>query len=281
MATTADALVGIQQDADGNYFDVVDLGDGSGKQIFKGRTVAELITNYRNAQVNATRKIREQSRELKLTTRPDPAREMRQFRPHQPTANELWQLGEDLKDPAKAAAAQRRAFEWELGASMDEVRASLQEREKEKERVKIHANAAAFMDEHPEFVPCTENEEAIYGYLDARALDYSKRNLEIAFSELRTGLVLRSQRQETPAPTPDARIEQPQAVTRPRVASTGLTSRTSSAVPPSTGPLTNSALAKLADEIDAMPTPEYERRLRDPQWSALAERALAARNPRR
>lgn len=267
----AEVIEGVQQDKDGNYFDVVDLGDGSGPQVFKGKTIAELLGKYRKAQEHATRKIREQALSLKLRDTPDPAKPMREFTQHIPTADELWQLSEDLKDPAKAAGAIARATQWELGATGQEVRATLQSIIEERERAESFRVGADFMDAHPEFKPCPENEEAIYAYLRQRSMAMTRKNLEIAFGELKPGLVLIS-------PVPNAgngtetRIEQP-VVTRPRTASSGLSPRISSAVPPKETPTARPTKLTAAD-IDAMPTAEYERKLRDPVFAAEAERVL-------
>jgi hypothetical protein len=43
----------------------IDLEDGSGKQVFEGATLDELVENLANAQKNATKKIREQAAKLK------------------------------------------------------------------------------------------------------------------------------------------------------------------------------------------------------------------------
>jgi len=276
MATAANPFEGIQQDKDGNYVDVVDLGDGSGPQVFKGKTVPELLAKYRKAQEHATRKIREQALQLKLRETPDPAQPTPNYAPHQPTADELWQLGEDLREPTRAVAALRRATEWQLGASLDEVRATLQGIQAEKMKREVFAAGEAFMNAHPEYVRCAENEQAMFSFLESRGLAMTRKNFEIAFEELRPGLVLAA-----PKPVavqgngqPEPRIEAP-VVTRPRQASTGLSSRMSSAVPPQ-GNVARKGTLTVA-EIDAMPTAEFERRLSsDPAFAAEAERVLQA-----
>ena len=278
MATTGNPLEGIQQDKDGNYFDVVDLGDGSGPQVFKGKTVAELLGKYRRAQEHATRKIREQALALKLRETPDPATPLPEFTPHAPTTDELWQLSEDIKDPNRAANALTRAVEWQLGANLGEVRATLQSIIAEKARRDVFAAGEAFTDAHPEFKKCPENEQAMFAYLDKHNLAYTRKNFEIAFGELKSGLILVSSGQPTGSET-ETRIASP-VVTRPRTASTGLSPRTSSAVPPRENP--SAAKGKLtAEVIDAMPTAEYERKLRDPAFAAEAEKVLQEAATRR
>jgi hypothetical protein len=279
MATAVNPLDGVQQDKDGNFYEVVDLKDGSGQQVFKGRTVAELLGKLRVAQENATRKIREQALALRLQTSPDPAPPTRTYKPHQPSADELWQLGQDLNDPAKRAAAIRRATEWELGASLDEVRNTMRAIAEERERAQAFEAGKAFMDEHPEFVPCQQNEDAIFTYLRERNLALTKKNFSIAFEELKAGLVLRAPQTVARGNDAEARIEPP-AVTRPRQASSGLSSRQSSAVPPKDGPTVKSKLTEA--EIDAMPTDEYMRKINsDPVFAAEALRVLQEAETRR
>jgi hypothetical protein len=278
MATAENPLEGIRQDKDGNFIDVVDLGDGSGPQIFKGKTVAELLGKYRKAQEHATRKIREQALALKLRDTPDPARPLPNYQPHQPSSDELFALSEDLKDPMRAPAALRRATEWSLGTSLDEVRGTLMELQMERERSQVFQAGEQFMEAHPEYKRCKENEDAIFAYLDKNHLAYTRKNFEIAFGELKSGLILVSSQQTTAGSEQGTPIEQP-VVTRPRAASTGLSPRTSSAVPPKEAP--NTMPKKLtAEMIDAMPTAEYERKLRDPAFAAEAERVLQATNRR-
>lgn len=280
MATAANPLEGIQQDKDGNFFDTVDLGDGSGPQVFKGKTVAELLGKYRQAQAHATRKIREQALALKLRDTPDPARPMRDYTRHVPTTDEMWKLRQDLDDAAKAPSAIARAVEWELGASADEVREVLQNMIREQRRRQIFSEAELFKQDHPEFKETVENEKAMFTYMDNHGMDYTKKNFEIAFGELKSGLVLISPGAPPTGSEQGNRIETT-VTTRPRAASSGLSPRTSSAVPPRENTAMRPTKLTAAD-IDAMPTAEYERKLRDPAFAAEAERVLtAANNPRR
>jgi hypothetical protein len=164
-----------------------------------------------------------------------------------------------------------RAVEWKLGASTEELRNELAAREKERMKREIFAAGEEFMNAHPEYKRCTENEDAIFAYLNKNNLAFTRKNFEIAFGELKPGLILVSpgapQGNGTEAP-----IAQPVA-TRPRLASTGLSPRSSSAVPPRENPSANKGKLTAAD-IDAMPTAEYERRLRDPGFAEEAERIL-------
>jgi hypothetical protein len=48
----------------------IDLEDGSGKQVFEGATLDELVENLAKAQKNATKKIREQAAELRAKETP-------------------------------------------------------------------------------------------------------------------------------------------------------------------------------------------------------------------
>jgi len=281
MATALNPLEGIKQDKDGNFIDVVDLGDGSGPQVFKGKTIADLVASYRKAQLNATKKIREQATALRLQATPDRAVPEPTYRPHIATADELWQLSEDLKDPAKAAAALVRATEWQLGASLAEVRETIVSIRTERDKRAVFAAGEAFMNAHPEYKRCKENEDAIFAYLEQNQLAYTRKNFEIAFEYLKPGLELQSPRQSNPQGNePDARIETP-VVTRPRIASTGLSPRTSSAVPP-TGNPTAQRTGKLTEaDIDAMDTNEYLRRISsDSTFAAEAERVLSANRRR-
>src|SRR5690348_17341391 len=54
----------------------IDLGDGSGKQVFEADSAEELIDKLTTAQENATRKIREQQFELRRAARAKPEKEV-------------------------------------------------------------------------------------------------------------------------------------------------------------------------------------------------------------
>jgi hypothetical protein len=277
MATATNPLEGIQQDADGNFFDVVDLGDGSGKQVFRGKTIGEVLAQYRKAQENATRKIRELTRAQRMTATPDPAPRAQSFQPHQPSPDELWQLGEDLRgDAPRQQAALRRAMEWELGSSIAEIRQRFAEIQQDRMREQIFSAGEAFMNAHPEYVRCNENEDAIFEFLDSRGYAYTRKNFEIAFEELKPGLVLSSTEQVIPATQTETRIEQPGVVTRPRVAATGLSSR-NTAVPGGGVTQMRPATKRLTlDELERMPSDEYARRMGDSQFRREADSLLEA-----
>jgi hypothetical protein len=160
-----------------------------------------------------------------------------------------------------------------LGANLTDVRAVLQQIISERLSREVRAAGAEFMAAHPEFKPCTENEEAIYAYLRKHKLGFTRKNFEIAFGELKSGLILVSPGAAPTGEGTEARIAP--VVTRPRIASTGLSPRSSSAVPPKENP--SAAQGKLtADMIDQMPTAEFERKLRDPAFAEEAERVLQA-----
>ena len=96
----------------------IDLGDGSGVQVFRGRTERELVDALVKAQEHASRKIKEQSRQIKtgmgLIT-PDPEEPMPQYKPRVLTPDEQWQLTRNLSDPSKSNDAVIRMLEAGTG----------------------------------------------------------------------------------------------------------------------------------------------------------------------
>src|SRR5215472_8244458 len=87
---------------------VIDLGDGSGVQKFTADSMEELVDKLARAQEHATRKIREQARQIKtglgLIT-PDPETPIPEYKPRRLSDDEVWQMTKEITDPAKARTA--------------------------------------------------------------------------------------------------------------------------------------------------------------------------------
>src|ERR1700743_2577476 len=71
---SAPELAGIRTVSAAKFQREIDLGDGSGKQVFKADSAEELLDKLTEAQKNATIKIREQQFELKRAKRAHPER---------------------------------------------------------------------------------------------------------------------------------------------------------------------------------------------------------------
>src|SRR6266403_62755 len=102
----------------------VDLGDGSGVQVFKGKTQKQVIAALGKAQVNASKKIRQQEQEKRLLIANEPAEieePQTRFKPRALTAEEQWEISQNLGDPSKASKALDKYFEIRVGGSIEQV----------------------------------------------------------------------------------------------------------------------------------------------------------------
>ncbi len=133
----------------------IDLGDGSGKQVFESDSWEGLIDKLTTAQTNATRKIREQQAQLKEL-------QERKKVDEQADKDDEFILSQDiLKNPTEAV---KKAFRKATGVDITEIK-SLSERVKtlteaqnaQAEQDAQNRAASAFMEQHPEYVANQSN----------------------------------------------------------------------------------------------------------------------------
>lgn len=233
----------------------IDLGDGSGKQVFEGGTAEELIDKLADAQKHATAKIREQNRQLKLA--PKPAQEKKtaraKYEPKKLSVDDEFMLGQQLTEsPRKAVAA---FLEADLGMSLEQVRekfAKLDEFEQERRET---ATAVKFVEAHPDYAVTPKNYNTIREYLDNNELAFTKSNLDHAFEELSTSGLLDKPQPTVAAPSDpvaEARIEPIAPVAPKKPANTGLSDRSSR---PASAAASQGVLTAV--EIENMTAAEY------------------------
>ncbi|HEV1286532.1 MAG TPA: hypothetical protein VNU44_14520 [Bryobacteraceae bacterium] len=275
----------------------IDLGDGSGKQVFEADTAEELADKLADAQVNATRKIRDQDGELKRLRRAelnapargedDPDGPMPGFKPKDLSSDELFSIGQRLQNPATAVAALREAIEAGLGASMDEVRKTLRIARETPREFRGRDAAEQFLLNHPEFVPNAANQKAMFEYMEHpdRRMAVTVKNFEIAFGVLSAAGLLQLRKPEaagngngngngaTPA---DSGAGTPEPPSTPRFASTSVATRGS-------GTPRGETRSKMptAEEIDKMSAREHAKWLTVPGFMQHEERVLAEQSRRR
>lgn len=205
----------------------IDLGDGSGVQVFRGvgatetDALAALADELVKAQTNATQKIRELSRPAPTV---DPA-----------TAPENeFLLQQKLLDSPRATL--RQIFKDEFGMSPAEIKAKLAvadqvARDQEEGRV-----ADAFIAANPDYAAIPQNGRRIERQLKLEGLPATVENLQKVYEDLKAdGLIV-------------AKAAAATTTARPR--SSGLSTRTSVAPPPpaavDTRKLTTEQLRELA-----------------------------------
>jgi len=233
----------------------IDLGDGSGVQVFEADTLDQLADKLAEAQKNATKKIREQNRLLKAR------------RASRPAESAEGVVEPTLPPPLKLTreeffVANQKASEGDVEAQDALYRATPTYHKQYEQHVQDltreqQAKAASeFVFAHQQnYLPTPQNSALLEEYLEAHDLPMTRANLDLAFDELdSSGLLEKPKKQETP------RIETPPASEK-KPASTGLSDKEST--PPAAltdqGALTEQELA----ELYALPVDEMLTRIRD------------------
>ena len=198
-----DAPINPQAAADGGgkYRREIDLGDGSGKQVFEADTAEGLIDKLTEAQKNATQKIREQAGRLRRARpeieAPDMGFELKD--PRVLSADELLQIGTELQTNPDAAFD--KILQAKTGMTSNELRTLGQQVSALLESNALQAAEVSFLQNHQgvDYLPSVNNARAIQEFLQEEDLPYTAANLEYAFQELSEGglLEMPSSKQET------------------------------------------------------------------------------------
>lgn len=194
-----DAPVVDEQKEEIVYERVIDLGDGSGVQVFEAPTMEELVEKLAKAQENATRKIREQAAQLRQAPKTAPVEEVENL-----TDEQKFMLQQEmLTDPAKALSR----LVNQVIEKRERVQADSAAREK--------SESDAFVANTPDYFVSQKNGERMVKYLETYQLEASQDNLKKAFNDLNSSGLLESRPadKETPVtpegqPQAEARIEQ-------------------------------------------------------------------------
>lgn len=156
------------------YRKEIDLGDGSGVQVFKSDTLEGLNDELATAHANATKKIRELNLELKAFKSNATAKE--------PTADEEFILSQELTtNPSKTI---QKLVDQELKRREQVAQSSREQGEKD------IATSDEFMARNPEYSRTPANSQRLVKYLETYKLGVTVENLETAFTDLnKSGLL--------------------------------------------------------------------------------------------
>lgn len=217
------------------YAREIDLGDGSGVQVFKAATLEELVDKLAEAQLNATRKIRELSASAKAA--PAPKQAVTELTPDQEM-----QLGQVLlTEPSKAM---RQLLEQNFGMPLEEIKEGL--RVAQQTRVEKQAGDAfsAFLDQTPDFYVCDQNIQRIAKYGERMGLPQTTEGIIQAFNELNADGLLAKK----PGPKPATEEGIPPTPAAPRKAASGMSARRTVTPPPTPQGPTDAELANMTTE---------------------------------
>jgi hypothetical protein len=192
----------------------VDLGDGSGKQVFTANSAEELLDVMTTAQENATKKIREQAFELKRGERAKPDRTpARTFAKKDLTADELFAIATEL--PTNPAAAIDKIFKAQTSLTTAEIGSFIADFVVAQQIAT--ADTKFLMNHQDDYIPNATNANRITKFLTDEKLAHTAENLEYAFQELTESELL-----EVAAPTDKVTVKPHQ---RNKPMSTGIQSK--------------------------------------------------------
>src|ERR1035437_4467039 len=137
--------------------------------VYEADTQEELIEKISAGVANGTRKIRELTLgnpvELKAPEGSDLVDEIPEFKPRELTADELFALAAKFRDPATIVEGFDELYAARTGGNPRDF-AKVQTRGAiDSARTRAHAEASAFNESHPEYVPCKANSDAMMTYV--------------------------------------------------------------------------------------------------------------------
>jgi hypothetical protein len=239
----------------------IDLGDGSGKQVFKAETAEALLDVLTEAQKNATIKIREQQFELKRSQRAQPERIDRPaVAKRDLSAEEILAIQNELGN--NPAAAIDKIFKAQTGRTAEEIGTFINDFMQAQEIAK--ADTTFLMNHQEDYVPSSQNAARIEKFLADEKLSHTHKNLEYAFQELTESGLL------------DVAVADPNKVTvqphqRRKPMSTGI--RQSSSSRPADSNEVNAGAIKESDVEEIYKLPLEEARVK---MQALMRKAKAS-----
>lgn len=204
-----------EEDEETIYQRRIDLGDGSGVQVFQGSSLEELVDKLVVAQENATKKIRQLAAE-----KPPAVKKPR-------SADEEFVLGQ--KFMSKPSEAFSQMFEAEVGMPISEFKSNVEAVKAFNETKAADDAANKFVALTPDYFANPSNGKKIQRYLEVNRLPATVETLTKAYTELNADGLLAAK----PAEKAEAATE---VVTRPKPKSSGLSTRGGAPKPAATQP---------------------------------------------
>ena len=184
-----------------------------GRQVIKYTTQDELVTKLQEQNVLLIRKLRDQTRKVRLgiDEREDLGDNLEhfsgpvEFKPRELSDEETYDIARRLQDPTTASAAAEELIEAKLGAPLNTIGSTLQRTQQDVIRMAARAEANAFTADNPGYYKCNENFEAITSWMVRYDLAPVKDNFQKAYDTLKAqGLLI-----EGAAPVVAPVVEQP------------------------------------------------------------------------
>ncbi len=164
-----------------------------GEQVIKYTTNEELADRLKEQNVLLIRKLREQTRKVRLgivetEDIPDDAQRYDgpvEFNPRDLTDEERYEIARDLVDPTKSFDAASRLVEARIGAPLDVLGHTLQNIQQDNINLRAKIEANSFVSDNPDYYKCNENFEAITSWMVRYNLAPIRANYQKAYDTLK------------------------------------------------------------------------------------------------
>lgn len=267
---------------DGQKKYAISYTDEAGKVTsLTAESPAELVAKVAQSHLEASKALARQNKAFDQLsrTKPVPKPQERRLEPKPLTADESYQAGLDLQNPAKATEAVGKLVNTVI--PVDEFRQELEDSRKARYVAEVQQSAAIFVSRHADdFFPCHANERVLFEWIDQNGLARnSVDNLELAFAATQRSLA-QPPRQATnavptnDAPNNDAKTAHPAEPKQERRPPTpGLRNADTS------GRQTNDVSLTRQQALEMLwhDRQKYEAWMADPQKRAILDAALARR----
>lgn len=159
------------------YRRVIDLGDGAGPEVFEADTLEELVDKIADAKGNATKKIREQEKELK------DLRTKKQGEEKQQTADEEFVNSQELL--SKPTEAFKKLFRQTTGVDIEDFKSTHKTIQSAQVTAKRRAIGDQFIKSHAADYADTDRNAGLMNKWLALHNDYSTEGFEKAYQDLK------------------------------------------------------------------------------------------------
>ena len=232
------------------------------KQRFEAETIEELKDKLKAAHQNAAAGFYEERKRRKLgdLIEPDPSEPVYAFEEKELTADELVQIDELMKDVTTRPQAMKLLIEAQLGAPIEKVRENLREIEYTRRSKQNEVQVDLFLVAHPDYIPSDSNQGNIEKYLLKHELAVTKKNLDLAYDDLKADglLTLQAPKPVETVPATAAASAEAVATVSASSVSAAIVAETVPAVPAPVVPAYRQRRAITPAEMARMTADEYK-----------------------
>jgi len=254
---------------------VVDPEDGSQPQHFRGASKDEIFEKLADAQVHLSATLNQQKKIISGLRKPDKAAATAPVaKPRVLSADERFQIAQDITDPAKAPDAIAKVVEAQIGIAPGKLAEKLNREAVDEDAEAAVNEARIFRESTPEYYNSDANNRKLLNFLKREDLPITRNNLAYAFEQLRADGLLAERPAPPPSTTPaappgDSRVSYRE---RGETRSTGFREGDSSAAPGQR----RSTPKYTRAQIEAMSTRDYQDKLEnEPGFRELVDKMTA------